>query len=43
LSLSKRSVDPDYRGHKDWAKTDVFQRSRGGVGCGGDIGGGKTI
>jgi hypothetical protein len=26
LSLSKRSVDPDYRGFRDWAKGDVFQR-----------------
>jgi uncharacterized protein (TIGR00369 family) len=29
LSLSKRSVDPDYRGHRNWSKRGVFQRSLG--------------
>jgi uncharacterized protein (TIGR00369 family) len=29
LSLSERSVDPDYRGHRNWAKRGVSQRFRG--------------
>ena len=29
MSLSELSIDPDYRGHRNWAKRGVFQRSLG--------------